>query len=233
MTPHPSDRSVCMTWYHDDTTASARSWSRPVLHQAFRCQAAQQLMGPLGPRADVARVEDRTFIARRRRSTVERTNNGVRTAGGGECPCFRRGLAEGLALRGRTRAAARPFPMGPLGSAIGRGFGARPSRPDSPYVFVGLHAHHGPHRAGALEVLGPDGDLSPASTGSAPPRAGPGRRRLAVPRGEQVHRALPRDARDRLLRVGLGRSRRSARRASPSASRWLWPATDWWMAEHC
>ena len=82
---------------------------------------------------------------------------------------------------------------------------------------------------GALDVLGADGEFVPVrALGRHAARAGPGRRAVAVQRRQQVHRALPRDPRDLVVRLGLRRQRparqevlRAAHRVGDGARRGL------------
>ena len=87
-------------------------------------------------------------------------------------------------------------------------------------VRRGVDADHDPHGPGRPRRAGRRRRVRALpALGRRAARAGPGRRAVAVQRRQQVHRALPRDARDLVVRLRLRRQRAARQEVLRAAHR--------------
>ncbi len=200
-----------------DGSAEEYDWLAQTLvdgghvREALRGQAAELLPGALGPRGRGAGRGPDVHLLGNARSDAGPTNNWCDPD---EMRATLRGLFEG-SMRGR-RMYVVPFSMGPLGSPISY-IGVEIT--DSAYVAASMRHHDAHGSAGARRARrGRELRSVPALGRQAAARLRAGRAVAVQPR-EQVHRPLPRDARDLVVRLRVRRQRAAGQEVLRAAHR--------------
>ena len=205
-----------------NTTACARSWSRPAPSRSSIRSCARTATSPAAARATSPASKTAPSSARQRAEDAGPTNNWMAPAEmrallqtGGRKPAVPRRDEGPHDVRGAVL-------MGPLGSPIAH-IGVELS--DSPYVAVNMKIMTRMGRA-VLDVLGNDGALRALRAHRRrAARAGAEGRGLAVQHRPSTSSTIPRRARSGATAPATAATRCSARSASRCASPRPWAAT--------